>query len=83
LSKHFVEVPLKIASFDKVLRQRIPTKTLRHGLWDSLYINPPTLIAPSVVENSPALPRESDHVLNLAYNILAGGVRLENIEQRP
>jgi hypothetical protein len=25
---------------------------------------------------------ESDHVLNLAYNILAGGVRLEDIEQR-
>jgi len=25
---------------------------------------------------------ESDHVLNIAYNILAGGVRLEDIEQR-
>jgi hypothetical protein len=25
---------------------------------------------------------ESDHVLNLAYNILAGGMRLEDIEQR-
>lgn len=25
---------------------------------------------------------ESDHVLNLAYNIMAGGVRLEDIEQR-
>ena len=25
---------------------------------------------------------ESDHVLNLAYNILAGGVRLEDIELR-
>jgi hypothetical protein len=26
---------------------------------------------------------ESDHVLNIAYNILAGGVRLEDLEQRP
>ena len=25
---------------------------------------------------------ESDHVLNMAYNILAGGVRLEDIELR-
>lgn len=25
---------------------------------------------------------ESDHVLNIAYNILAGGMRLEDIEQR-
>jgi hypothetical protein len=25
---------------------------------------------------------ESDHVLNIAYNILAGGVRLEDIELR-
>jgi hypothetical protein len=25
---------------------------------------------------------ESDHVLNIAYNLLAGGVRLEDIEQR-
>jgi len=25
---------------------------------------------------------ESDHVLNITYNILAGGVRLEDIEQR-
>src|SRR5438045_9512870 len=25
---------------------------------------------------------ERDHVLNIAYNILAGGVRLEDIEQR-
>ena len=25
---------------------------------------------------------ESDHVLNIAYNILAGGLRLEDIEQR-
>jgi hypothetical protein len=26
LSKHFVEVPLKMAYFDKVFRQRMPTK---------------------------------------------------------
>src|SRR5882672_1499567 len=38
LSKHFVEVPLKMPYSDKVFRQRIPTKTLRHGLWDRLEI---------------------------------------------
>ena len=27
-----------MAYFDKVFRQRIPTKTLRHGLWDKLYL---------------------------------------------
>jgi hypothetical protein len=36
LSKHFVEAPSKMAYFDKVFHQMIPTKTLRHGLWDSL-----------------------------------------------
>jgi hypothetical protein len=41
LSKHFVEVPLKMDYSDKVFRQRIPTKTLRRGLWDKLSIRVP------------------------------------------
>src|SRR5678815_2227608 len=38
LSKHFVEVPLRISYFDKDFRQRISTKILRHGFWDRLYV---------------------------------------------
>ena len=34
LSKHFVEVLLKMRYFDKVFRRRMATKTLRHRLSD-------------------------------------------------
>src|SRR6185369_4316501 len=39
LSKHLVEVPVKMAYFDKVFRQRLPTKTLRQRPWDKHYLD--------------------------------------------
>src|SRR4030095_15922288 len=39
LSKHFVEVPLKMAYFDKVFRQRISTKTSATKPWGQTLTN--------------------------------------------